>query len=194
MLRLRKIAVTGGMSSGKSTVCHFLKELGAYVVSADEIVHELLFSDPNVRSEVLDLLGKDVLENDRLNRNLIAKKVFPNPPLLTKLENILHPRVFKEIQRHYESIKTDPKYSLFVAEVPLLYEKGQEKTFDSTILVLCEDKTRLSRQTNNANQRTKRFMSDKDKAKKADFLINNNESLAALKNQITKLFQTLRSI
>ena len=79
MLRLRKVAVTGGLSCGKSSVCRIFKELGAYVVSADEIVHRLLSTKTNLGQQVISLLGKEIITNGKINRSTIAKKVFNDP-------------------------------------------------------------------------------------------------------------------
>jgi dephospho-CoA kinase len=92
-METRKIAVTGTLSSGKSTVCQLLKEFGAYVVSADEIVHRLLRVETEIGQKVIDLLGEEILSEGQIDRAKIAKKVFRNPQLLQALEQIIHPQV-----------------------------------------------------------------------------------------------------
>ncbi len=197
---MKKTAITGGLSSGKSTVCQFLKELGAYVVSADEIVHNLLSSDQNVYQKVVDLLGSDVLVNNQLNREAIAQKVFSQPKMLQSLESILHPLVFLEIELKYQSIKNDPRYNLFVAEVPLLYETNNEILFDSVVVVLAKEelcKKRFYKEEKQDNakftQRMLRQMPLQEKAKKANFTLLNNGNLANLKNEVVKLASKLHS-
>ena len=82
MLKLKKIAVTGGLAAGKTTVCQLFKELGAYVVSADEIVHQMLSPDTVVGQQVVSLLGSDIVSGLGIDRKKIAAKVFypPRPP------------------------------------------------------------------------------------------------------------------
>ena len=91
MLKLKRAAVTGGLSCGKSSVCRILSELGAYVVSADKIVHQLLSSDANLGQEIVHLLGPSVLVNQTLDRSRIAHIVFHDSELLKALEALVHP-------------------------------------------------------------------------------------------------------
>ena len=88
-ITLRKIAVTGGIASGKSTVCHLFEKLGAYTVSADAIVHQLLDPTQSLGKKVIVLLGPDVVIEGQLSRERIAQKVFCNPCLLKKLEKLI---------------------------------------------------------------------------------------------------------
>lgn len=200
MLNLRKIAVTGGVSAGKSTVCRFLADRGAYIVDTDKIVHTLLSSDSQIRKQVINLLGAGVLLDDRINRKAIADKVFSDPETLKSLELLLHPAVFREMQLQYQRVKDDPKYSLFVAEVPLLYETESSKLFDCIVVVLSERQLCLNRFTKESkgspksfDQRMERQMMPAEKAAKADFVLINNDSMENLENQVTKLLTKIRS-
>ena len=103
MLRLKKIAVTGNVASGKSTVCLFLKECGAYVVNADSIVHKLLSPETTLGKSIINLLGYDVIIDGQFDRRAIAEKVFKDYSLLKDLEKILHPEVQKEINKEYQT-------------------------------------------------------------------------------------------
>jgi dephospho-CoA kinase len=175
MLKFRKIAVTGGLSCGKSSVCRFLKELGACVVSSDDIVHQLLSSDTNLGQKIIQLLGNDIVVDQKIDRSRIAQKVFQDPNLLQALEEILHPAVYKEIEKEYQALFTSsgsisdalvfdkgiaPAISekknevnkvknlqppLFFAEVPLLFESKGEKNFDCTIVVMANKEQCLER-------------------------------------------------
>src|ERR1700733_7337913 len=122
MLKLRKIAVTGGLSCGKSSVCRIFKELGATVVSADEIVHQLLSPQVSFGQQVIMLMGPDIVVKGQIDRSRIAKKVFNNRTLLNSLEKILHPAVNNEIENLYQTALAKHKDKIFVAEIPLLYE------------------------------------------------------------------------
>lgn len=189
-----KIAVTGGLSSGKSTVCRFLTELGAYSVSADEIVHSLLADNEEIRQKVVHLLGPSVLTKGKLDRQAIAGKVFSHSETLKSLESILHPTVFHEIESRYQAIKNNSNYNLFVAEVPLLYETKSEALFDSVIAVLTSKKElHKKRLLEDAvfMERLSHQMSPEDKATKADFVLFNNGSLEDLKNEVTKIAEKI---
>ena len=193
---MKKVAITGGLSSGKSTVCRLFKELGAYVVSADEIVHHLLTSDPKIQEKVVDLLGPDILEQGKLSKKAIAKKVFSHLKQLKSLEHLLHPPVLHEIQRQYQAVKNNSKYSLFIAEVPLLYESQSESLFDVVVVTLAKEnlcKKRSKLEETAFADRILRQMPPEEKAAKADFILLNNESVEDLKIKVTNLTNKLCS-
>ncbi len=190
MLKSKKVAVTGGIASGKGCVCELLSQQGADVVNADEIVHKLLTSDPNVQEKVTLLLGPEIVENGAINKQTVAKKVFNQPDLLKSLEQILHPAVEEIIQKEYEKSKSP----LFVAEIPLLYEAGFDKNFETVIAVKADEETCMSRANlteEEYNQRMKRQLSPEIKAERADFVIHNNGSLEELKQQTLDVYQKL---
>lgn len=195
---LKKGAVTGGLSSGKSTVCRFFQELGAYVVSADEIVHELLSSNQKLNLRIIELLGQDILINNRIDRVQIAKKVFNQPLLLQSLESILHPVVLEEIKRCYELKQKTGNVPLFIAEIPLLFEIKAESFFDFTIAVIADKNNCIDRFKRLAHydeeefeKRTKRQFSNQEKSEKATYTIVNNGSLKDLKQASTKLYKQI---
>lgn len=197
MLVLRKIAITGGLSSGKTTVCRFLKEMGAYVVSADEIVHELLSPHTPIGQKAIALLGSDILKEGQIDRAAIAKKVFSQPQKLRALEQILHPAVIDEINKRYQQIKSS-KHILFVAEIPLLYESDMHPHFDAVVAVISDpslSKQRFCQDTGYPEQEFDRRMArqwdPKQKEAQADFTIFNNGTLDQLKESVKKLFQSL---
>ena len=198
MLILKKVAVTGGISSGKTTVCRFLKDHGAYVISADEVVHQLLSPKTAIGQRIIQLLGKDVVIDDTFDKKKISKKVFSDPEKLRSLETILHPAVLQEIETHYEQLKKAKKYPLFVAEVPLLFESESEPFFDTVIAVIAPEA--LSRQrfqegrqeiADEFDKRMARQMLPEEKAAKADFVLSNEGSLLQLKQKVEDLYPKL---
>lgn len=185
--------MTGGLACGKSVVCQLLKSLGAHVVSADLIVHELLSLHHPAGREVLRLLGPDVKDvGDFLNREQIGKKVFAKPELLKQLERILHPFVFKEIQNQYLVAQQKGHSPLFVAEIPLLYECGQENHYDAVLCVVADEAICQKRKHHeNFMDRSKRQLPLASKAERSDFVIHNNGSLADLKQQVQDIYHQL---
>lgn len=195
MLKIKKIAVTGGLAAGKTTVCQIFKELGAYVVSADEIVHQLLSPGTDVGQQVVRLLGSDIISGQEFDRKKIAAKVFSQPDLLRALEEIIHPAVFDEIERKYQQINREKKYSLFLAEIPLLYESEGEKRFDAVISVFADPelcRKRFVQQTHQPVQefekRMTRQIEPKIKNDKAHYSIENNGDFEQLKTEIKTLY------
>lgn len=199
MLILKKVAITGGLSCGKSSVCRIFKELGAYVISADEIVHQLLSSDTNLGQEVIKLLGTRILVNNQISRSQIARIVFQNEELLQELEELIHPVVYEEIDRNYQKQKENQNPPpLFIAEVPLLFESGGEKQFDYTIAVVADPALCLQRfiqttgyQEEEFERRMDRQLSMLDKAARADYVMMNNGSLSTLQDITRELYMEL---
>jgi len=202
MLDLKKIAVTGSIASGKSTVCQFFKDLGAYLLSTDEIVHKLLSSSAQIIEALTNLLGKDIVVDSSLDRALIAKKVFANIELLQCLENILHPEVKKRIEEEYLIYKNSTKkHSLFIVEIPLLFEYSNTAFlpfFDHTVSVSSDWEIRKKRFLQSTKyseeqfeQRDKRQIPQEEKNQQADFIIDNRGDLNKLKVATQELFHQL---
>lgn len=199
MLKLRKVAVTGGLSCGKSSLCRILKDLGAYVVSADRIVQQLLSSDTNLIQEIVRLLGPSVLLNQKLDRSRIATRVFDDLEILKALEALVHPEVYKELEKDYQNqlhLSTPPP--LYVAEIPLLFESGGEKKYDFTVAVVAEEEICCRRFTlatgldpSEYRKRMARQLPPSEKAKLADAIIMNNGSLEDLRRATSALYYQL---
>lgn len=200
MLILKKVAVTGGLSCGKSSVCRFFKELGASVVSADEIVHQLLSPEAPVGQKVIKLIGPDIVVKGQIDRSKIAKKVFNNSKLLRSLEKILHPAAVDEMEKQYQQAKVQGKTPLFVAEIPLLFEADMG-SYDATIAVIADSEVcrqRFQKSTgydkDEFNKRMARQLSPEEKAQRADFVIHNNGSIEDLRKAVIALYNKLVSI
>jgi dephospho-CoA kinase len=199
MLKLKKVAVTGGISSGKSLVCRYLGEFGAHVVDADQIVHHLLIPDSELGQQVIKLIGPQIVVGEKIDRSKIAKIVFLNPRLLKSLENLLHPRVYEEIERQYDAVRKQKEPPpLFVAEIPLLFETGGDKLFDLTVAVvspqeICWERYRqkTGHEREDFNRRAACQLTPDQKAKQADIAIHNEGTAEDLKKQTRKIFDLL---
>lgn len=198
MLELQRVSVTGDPSSGKTEVCQIFQALGAYVVSADEISHKFLVPYTAIGDRVIELLGRDIVVQDTIDRQRVAEKVFDNPDLLLALEAILHPEVCRLINEHYQLVKAQP-YSLFVAEVPLLYEIRYADWFDHVLLVVADTNIRRERfiqkkkgSKENFHRRCARFIKHEAKAHLADFIIENNGSKQELYQKVKTYFYALK--
>jgi dephospho-CoA kinase len=193
MLKLKRIAITGGIASGKTSVCRVFQELGAFVVNADAIVHELLSPQTNLSQQVIRLLGEDVLVDGKLSRRMIAEKVFKDPEVLHALEKLLHPAVLHKIEELYQAACRQGTYSAFVVESPLLFEIGQDRFYDVVIAVLADEAVSRERfrqagfNSEEYERRMNRQLPPYEKAHRADYVITNNGSLEGLREQVIEI-------
>jgi dephospho-CoA kinase len=197
MLKLKKIAITGGVASGKSSVCRFFEELGACVVNADELVHDLLVPDTALGQQVIQILGLNVVSEGKISRRIIAEKVFKNRQLLEALEKLLHPAVLKKIEERYAEASRTGEYTFFAVEIPLLFEIGNEGFYDIVVAVLADEAIAKKRfaaagfQQEEYDRRMHRQMNPHQKALRAHYTIHNNGSLEDLQRQVIALNQTI---
>lgn len=168
------IGLTGGLSTGKTTVARIFRDLGAYVIDADRIVHRII---------------------NKATRRKIAGFIFDEPRALKKLCRIIHPIVKKEI---FSEIRRNKNRKLIVIDAPLLIEAGLDKKCDFLIVVKANLKNQLERAAKSLNisksQARKRIKSQMPLNKKiaaADFVIDNNGSLANTKRQLKDVWRRL---
>lgn len=200
MLRLKRVAVTGGLACGKSSVCRIFSELGAFTVNADEIVHQQLSLSTTLGQQVVQLIGSEIVVNHQIDRSLIAKKVFENPSLLLSLEELIHPEIKKELEKLYKEKSKQGLYPLFVAEIPLLFEMHGRAWFpyDYSIVVIADPSLchkRFQEATGYTQEeykrRAARQLDLQEKTKRADFVIANNGTLKQLYIEVSNLYAQL---
>ncbi|MDN3505481.1 MAG: dephospho-CoA kinase [Rhabdochlamydiaceae bacterium] len=190
---MKKIAVTGGIASGKSTVCSILHSLGAYVCSSDDVVHSLLNLPSNIE-RVCQICGDQVLIDNKIDREKVANSVFSNPLKLKELENLLHPQALKEIKVKFEKVKSEGNFNIFVVEAPLLFEAGWEPFFDIVIAIDSEEESSKKRYIKSGHlesdfkRRRKRQLNEDQKLKRAHFILVNKSTIEELENETRKLF------
>jgi dephospho-CoA kinase len=176
------VAVTGGIGAGKSEALASFARHGAAVVSSDEIVHELLRSDTEVRAAVRERWGDSVLApGGAVERDRVANIVFTDRRELEWLESLLHPRVVATYLRWREQLAELPEPpAVCVTEVPLLYEVGGEERFDAVVVVTASPEVRISRRIRPMQDRERRLIPDGEKVARADFAFVNDGSLEEL--------------
>lgn len=191
MLKLKKIAVTGALASGKSAVAKLLEESGAHRIDTDEITHQILSSDRALKEKIIHLLGPDVAPHDHIDRRRVAEKVFEDPEKLKKLEDLLHPEILRRVLDEIKSLEKGKHVKIVVVEVPLLFELGWERYFDVTIAVtakkaLCIERYRkLGHTQDEYEKRMARQWPDEKKADRADIVLVNNGDIDELKESLT---------
>jgi dephospho-CoA kinase len=187
------VAITGGVGAGKSEALKAFARQGAEVISSDEIVHELLREDKDVRRALVQRLGKGILDETRaVDRRRVAELVFSDREQLGWLEALLHPRVVERYLswRAELAARPDPP-ALCVTEVPLLYEVGGETRFDVVVAIVASPDTRAARGRTPPDDREQRLLPDEEKAQRADFAYTNEGSLDDLDAWIAGVVEEL---
>lgn len=133
-----KIAVTGGIGSGKTTVCNLINKLGYPVFSCDDVYADLLKGN-SLSAEIAGEFGDGILTDGKIDRSKLSQYVFNDKEKLTKLNKITHGKIFKEMFSRAEALK-----GLVFFEVPLLFEEGYQSLFDGVVVVLREVGERIS--------------------------------------------------
>lgn len=137
------VGLTGNYGMGKSTVAKMFRELGAATIDTDDIVRELL-REPELILEIKNAFGDDVVEQEGVNKQLLAGIVFDYPHLRISLENILHPRVFNKVDEKIANLRAGGA-GIVVVEAPVLFERGYQNRFDKIVTVYTPDETAVER-------------------------------------------------
>jgi dephospho-CoA kinase len=187
------VAVTGGIGAGKSEALRAFARHGAAVISSDEIVHDLLRSDEDVRVAVRERFGDAVFGPEgQVDRGRIADIVFADPEQLDWLERLLHPRVVAAYLRWRDDLASRPDPpAVCVTEVPLLYEVGGDTRFDAVVVISASPDVRISRQVRPMQDRERRLIPDEEKLSRADFAYVNDGSLEELDQFVSAVVEKL---
>lgn len=193
-----RVAITGGIGSGKSTFANYLALKGYVVINADDISKDILTFDESIIKKVIKEFGSDSYKDGKLNKKFIAARVFSNPAKLNKLNSILHPRVLQKIDTLIDKEYKDEKF-VFI-EAALIYEVDIEKKFDYVVLVTADFNIRLKRSVESGKFNEEDFINrdrnqipQEEKEKRADFIFSNNESKKDLIKKADLLLLTLNS-
>lgn len=185
-----KVGITGGIGSGKTTVCQIFATLGIPIYYADTRAKELMISDSDVIHQIKELFGASAYdENGLLNRKHIAEKAFTNKDLLQQLNAIVHPAVFQDTLVWYQTHHEIP-YTLY--EAAIMFESGSYKLLDKVITVFAPIEDRIERTMKRDNitrkevlERIDKQLSEEEKIKRADFVIYNDHSQPLIEQVLT---------
>jgi len=193
------VGLTGSVGTGKSTVTRFFKELGAYIIDWDELAREVVRPHLRAWKEIVEYFGKDFLNEDlTINRQKLAEVVFSDKEKVTKLNQIVHPEVFKEDERITNEIKSLAPNALIIKDIPLLFELTRPIYVDKIVVVSASEQTQLRRlkekgmSREDAKNRIKSQLPLEEKIKSADFVINNDGTLEETKRQVEEIYSLLR--
>ncbi|MCR4336882.1 MAG: dephospho-CoA kinase [Candidatus Omnitrophica bacterium] len=195
------IGLTGGIGTGKTTVAKIFAELGAKVISADQLARQLIDKNGACFSAVVKGFGKNILADGAIDRQKLSQIVFNDSRKLKKLEKIIHPRVRKEISRFLAASARTKKYKVVVLEVPLLFEAGFDHFADLLVVVKARSAQQIQRaarslglSSKDVRQRIQAQMPMREKEILADVVIDNSGSSAATKKQVKQLWGEIKGI
>ena len=195
---MRKIGLTGGIASGKSTVAAMLRELGFDVIFADEISRKLVEPGQAAYDETVHEFGcKIVLANGTLDRKKIAGIVFADREKLDRLNAIVHPRVEAEMLKQFGDWEREGRAIAFV-EAALLVEAGYMKNLDGLVVTWCRPEQQMERliargmTEKEARARIGAQMAVDEKLKLATYKIDCSQSIEETRRQVEELAKTLR--
>lgn len=187
-----QVGVTGGIGSGKSTVCKMFAGLGRVVISADDVARRIGDEDPEVRYAIESEFGLDsYLPGGSLNRKKIASIVFADQAKRAALDAIIHPRVFREIERQLDALPSHQSSPYVLIEAALIYEAGMDQSLDYIIVVTADEEARVNRVSQRDHvpadevlRRVAAQLPAEAKEKKADFVIHNNSTESELRSTV----------
>lgn len=192
------IGLTGCMGCGKSTVARLLKEKhGFELISADEVAHSILKSDKDLHQQIQTRLDVSWSSDFDLYRKNIAASVFGSQEKLALLESLMHPKIKIEVQRLKDKLESYNDFLFY--DVPLLFEKNMEEQFDFILGVFSSEDIQLQRlklrnqwDAKEVKSRTAHQLSNDEKMKKCNFVIQNNSSMEKLIMNVDSFVDALR--
>tara|TARA_B100000686_G_scaffold72223_1_gene77995 strand:- start:4071 stop:4712 length:642 start_codon:yes stop_codon:yes gene_type:complete len=193
-----RVALTGGIGSGKTAVSNYLETLGVMVLDADRFAHQVTAKGEDAVTEIANVLGPAVIDADgHLDRATVRELVFTDPKKRAALESIVHPRVRRKMNEA-ASQATGP-YVIF--SIPLLIETGQAGNFDRVVVVEAARELRAERVLERSGLDQQAFSSiddaqasDVDRRNAATDILNNNGSLESLHAEVNTLHEHLTAL
>lgn len=199
-----RVGLTGGIACGKSTIATMLAKRGARLLQADTLAHQLYSPGTAVYAEVVGHFGREILSDDgTIDRAKLANLVFPNR--IAELNAIVHPAVIRSQRDWMDEVeRTDPR-AIAVVEAALILEAGAKNDFDKIIVVTCNFERKVERYAERAGvsldiarseveRRSAVQLSDEEKARHADYLIENSGSLSETEQQVEKIWNDLQAL
>lgn len=188
------IGLTGGIASGKSTVSKYLAEKGFKVYDADKIAKNIS-EEKYVQEEIIATFGDKILDkNGNVDRKKLKEIVFENKDKLKKLNGIIHPKVID----FYKKLKEKNTDEMIIFDVPLLFESGLDKICDKILVVISDYEVQLDRIVERdkidrelASKIVKAQLSNEERIKKADVVIENNSNLEDLFEKVERFCETI---
>lgn len=185
-----RVALTGGIGSGKSLVGEILEELGALVIDSDQLAREVIERGSPGYEEVVTAFGDSILSEGQIDRSKLAAVVFKESDLRKKLESIIHPLVREAAEKLARKL---PSGAILINQIPLLVESDGAKRFDYVVTVSANEEIRRERlrlrglKDYEITQRMAAQVSDSEREKIANYIIRNDGSIDELTRAVEAL-------
>lgn len=188
------IALTGGIATGKSTVCNILKLYGFSIIDADKIAHEVLEEQ---KDKIAQIFGKEYIKDGKVDRKSLAKLIFSDKNAKEKLEKLLHPLIKEKIEK--ESLKLEKYKVPYIVDIPLFFET-KNYPIKKVVVVYAPKDEQLKRLTQReglskeeAIKRLDAQMDIEEKKRLADYVIDNSKDLKHLQSEIEKFIEEVKN-
>lgn len=198
-----RVGLTGGIACGKSTVAKMFADLGAHIVDADAITHDLYRPGEEVYQELVKKFGQEIVKPDgELDRAKLAAAAFEGGRV-AELNRIVHPAVLRRQEQWMQETGAREPYAVMIVEAALILEAGVRDRFDKIIVVTCKPEqkiARLARRTNmneadaraDVERRSKAQLPDDEKMHRADFVIDNSGPVDVTRHQVERISAELK--
>jgi dephospho-CoA kinase len=207
-----RVGLTGGLACGKSTVAKMFAALGAHVIQADPIAHELMKPGQPVYNEVVRRFGREIVQSDRaIDRSKLGQLAFAGGRV-QELNNIVHPAVIQRQEEWMARTAQEHPNDIVMVEAALIFEAGISRRFDKLVVVTCtaeqkkarfvnrvlspaerEDPQKLTAAHDEAERRIKAQWPDSEKTVAAHYLIDNSGNLHQTESQVREVFAKLKA-
>lgn len=197
-----KVGITGGIGSGKSEVCKIIEKFGNPILYSDDIAKEILFTNEIVKNRIRFEFEEDIYGVDgAIDKKKLAKLIFFDKNLKTKLENIVHPYVIDYVRKQFKKIESSKEYKIIFLEAALIYESGVDELLDYVVVVAADQEKCINRviERDQVNRddvlgRINSQMDPKQKTELADFVIHNDGDISSLIRNVEFIYKLLLKI
>ncbi|NLJ99781.1 MAG: dephospho-CoA kinase [Clostridia bacterium] len=191
------IGLTGGIASGKSTVSSILRDLGAYVIDADKVGHEILEPGEEAYKEIICRFGRGIMgRNGKIDRKKLGQRVFSDEKELQRLNDITHPRIAARIEKKLERIEASHHDAVVVLEAALIIEMDMKDLVDELWVVWTQEDKCIKRlwrrdglSREEALKRIRSQIPSDKKLEHADKVIYNTGNIEELRDQVMRLWR-----
>jgi dephospho-CoA kinase len=196
------VGLTGSIATGKSAVARAFEDLGAVVIDSDKLAKEALAPGSSGLEEVVARFGQGVLDGrGRLDRPALLRRIFIDRQARADLEAIVHPRVLAAQEEAIDLAREKNPQAVVVVDVPLLFEVGAGERFAKVVVAYCDRQTQLNRlmarngmDRRGAEEALEAQLDIEDKRQRADYVIDNSDSLEKTRAQVRELYDKLKGM